>query len=70
MRGNAGRVEMLSKQLHGCSCCTAFALVCNLLCSIIACAHNCTVWWFKLKSEHAGFQLAEQFVKSQATSPI
>jgi len=61
---------MLSKRLRGGPCCTAFALVCNLLCSITASANLCTVWWFKLKSEHAGFQLAEQFVKSQAASPI
>ncbi len=61
---------MLSKQLRSGPCCTAFALVCKLLCSIVAFANLCTVRWFKLKSEHAGFQLAEQFVKSQAASPI
>ena len=61
---------MLSKQPCGGSCCTAVALMCKFLCSIVASASLCTVRWFKLKSEYAGFQLAEQFVKSQAASPI
>ena len=61
---------MLSKRLRSGPCCTAFALVCNLLSSMVASANLCTVRWFKLRSEHAGFQVAEQFIKSQAASPI
>jgi hypothetical protein len=59
MHQNAYIRLMLSKQLRSGPCCTAFALVCNLLCSVVASTDLCTVWWFKLKSEHAGFQLAE-----------
>lgn len=61
---------MLCNQLRSGPCGAAFALVYNLLCSIAASAHQCTIRWFKLKSEHAGLQLAEQSVKSQAASPI
>ena len=70
MQAESRRLTIVSKQSQGGACCTAFALMCKLLCSIVASANLCTVWWFKLRSEHAGFQLAEQLVKSQAASPI